>query len=298
MPATRVAFSELRDLHRQARRLDLRTGGAVAALFPGARRARFRGRGVEFEEVRPYLWGDDFRTIDWRVTARTGEMHTRLYHEERELTLWLVCDAAASMWFGTRNCFKWVLAARLAALFAWLAHDGGDRVGALIHGNGRYCRQLRGGGGEAAVMRLFGLLANLARPHAAGPHATLADAAARLRRLARPGALMLFIGDFRALDPEAEGHLAALARHGELAALLVHDPLERELPPPGLYPLDDGRGCRGWLDTASPALRRRWREGFEERRRHVEEVFSRFAARTLVLGTEQPLAASVEAQLR
>ena len=297
MPATRVTVSELRDLHRQARRLDALAGGAVASLFPGAWRARLRGRGMEFEEVRPYLWGDDFRTIDWRVTARTGEMHTRLYHEERERTLWLVCDAGPSMQFGTRNCFKWVRAAQAAVLFAWLAHDAEDRVGAVVHGDGRRCHLLPAGGGEAGLMRLFHLLAAVgARP--GEPRSTLADAAAHLRRLARPGSLVLFVGDFRTLDREAERHLARLAGHGELAAIHLHDPLERTPPPAGLYPLENGEGCSGWLDTTSPALRRRWEENFEARRKAVADRFARLGARTLLLGTHEPLVDGLREQLR
>jgi uncharacterized protein (DUF58 family) len=269
----------------------------VASLFPGAWRARYHGRGLEFDEVRPYQWGDDFRAIDWRVTARTGTLHTRLYHEERERTLWLLCDAGESMWFGTRQRLKWIQAARAAALFAWLAQDEGDAVGALVHGNGQRVELLPASGGEMGLARLFDLLAEThLRP--AGRHSSLGDAAARLRRLARPGALVLLLGDFSGLDRDAERHLSHLARHAELAAIRLFDPLEKELPPPGLYPVTGTEGCSGWLATGAARARRQWQARFERQQALLARRFSRLRARMLLLGTHHPLTQTLGAQLR
>ncbi len=296
MPATRIASLELHDLHREARRLEKLTGGAVASLFPGAWRARFRGRGMEFDEVRPYQWGDDYRTIDWRVTARTGKLHTRLYHEERERTLWLVCDAGESMQFGTRGRFKWVRAAEAAALFAWLAEREEDRVGAVVHGNGRRCHLLPPAGGEGGLARLFDLLAGV-EPRPGGARSTLADALSLMRRRARPGALVLLLSDFEDLDRQAERHLGHLVRHLELAAIRIFDPLERELPPAGSYPVVGEAGCRGWLES-SPSLARQWEADFLQRQQALTARFSRLQARCLLLGTGEPLAKTLAEQLR
>ena len=298
MKGTRVSVRQLWDLHRQALELDRLAGGAVSSLFPGAWRSRFRGRGIDFDEVRPYQWGDDFRTIDWKVTARTGAIHTKLFQEERERTLWLVVGAGPSMQFGTRNCFKWVRAAQTAALFAWLAREQGDRVGAVIHGDARRCHILPGGGGETALSRLFGLLAGI-HAREAPSSCGLAEALAHLRRLARPGSLMLLVDDFRELGGEVDRHLAHLARHGELAAIRIFDPLERELPVNGRYPLVDGAGrCSGLLDTSDADLCRRWSEGFEEAQRRLEKRFRRLDARTLLLGTGEPLLEPLRRQLK
>lgn len=298
MPGTRVSVRQLWDLHRQALELDRLAGGAVGSLFPGAWRSRFRGRGIEFDEVRPYQWGDDFRVVDWKVTARTGVMHTKLFQEERERTLWLVVDAGPSMQFGTRGCFKWVRAAETAALFAWLAREQGDRVGAVVHGDAGRCHLLPGGGGDAGLWKLFGLFAGIHAREVEAP-ATLADALAHLRRLARPGSLMLIIGDFGLLDGEVRRHLARLARHGEMAAIHLFDPLERDLPPAGVYPVNDGTGrCSGLLDTSDSALRRRWQTRFTEHHGRVTATFSRHGARTLLLGTGEPLLETLRAQLR
>src|SRR5690348_9135392 len=109
---------------------------ARAALF-GAHRSSFRGRGLEFQEVRPYVAGDDPRSIDWRVTARRGRPHTKLFHEERERPVWVLVDLHAGLFFGTRRQLKSSVALRAAALFAWAASMGGDRVGAVIAGAAR-----------------------------------------------------------------------------------------------------------------------------------------------------------------
>jgi len=298
MPGTRVSVRQLWDLHRQALELDSLTGGAVGSLFPGAWRSRFRGRGIEFDEVRPYQWGDDFRVVDWKVTARTGEMHTKLFQEERERTLWLVMDAGPSMQFGTRSCFKWVRAAEVAALFAWLAREQGDRMGAVIHGDAKRCHVLPGGGGDAGLSKLFALLAGI-HSRETPSHSTQADALGHLRRLARPGSLMLIVGDFQHMDEDVRRHLARLARHGEMAAIHLFDPLERELPPGGIYPVSDGTGrCTGLLETSDPAIRKRWQARFTEQHGAVTASFSRFGARTLLLGTSEPLLETLRAQLR
>jgi hypothetical protein len=168
----------------------------------------------------------------------------------------------------------------------------------VVHGDGQRCHLLPGGAGDAGLQRLFGLFANLhARP--VDSPATLADALSHLRRLARPGSLMLILGDFTLLDGAVRRHLAHLARHGEMAAIHIFDPLERELPPAGIYPLSDGRGrCSGLLDTSDAALRQRWRVRFSEQHGRVAACFSRLGARTLLLGTEEPLLATLRAQLR
>lgn len=292
----RVSIQALRDLHRQAQRLDNMPTGAVASLFPGSWRARLRGRGLEFEEVRAYQWGDDYRTVDWRVTARTGQMHTKLFHEERERTLHLVLDAGPAMQFGTRHCFKWVRAAEAGALFAWLVLDQDDRVGAVIHGDGRRCHRLRPSASEAGLSRLFNLLAGV-KPRPDRERTTLTDALAHLRRQALPGSLILLIGDFRDFNEEARRHLAHLAHHGEIAAIRIIDPLERELPPGGLYPLTDGRQ-RLLLDTTSASLRQQWRESFDAHQQQVQLQLRRLGARSLLLGTHQPLVETLRRQLR
>ncbi|MBY0274525.1 DUF58 domain-containing protein, partial [Candidatus Binatia bacterium] len=127
-----ASVAELVALRSDAARLDASPRGRVRTLHAGAYASAFRGRGMEFDETRAYQPGDDVRAIDWRVTARTGRVHTKLFHEERERPVLLLVDQRMHMRFGTRDAFKSVVAARAAATVAWAARDQGDRVGGLI----------------------------------------------------------------------------------------------------------------------------------------------------------------------
>ena len=268
----------------------------VASLFPGAYRSRFHGRGIEFDETRDYHWGDDYRSLDWRVTARTGRLHTKRFHEEREHSLYLVLDAGPTMQFGSRVRYKWVQAARAAALLAWLAANNGDRVGALLFGDGRRPHYCRPAGGEPGVMSLLRLLADL-RPRPDGHAPGLADALAQLRRLAGPGSLILLLSDFTGLDETARAHLAQLSRHGEVAAIRLYDPLEAELPPPGLYPISDGHK-QGLLDSADLALRQAYAREFTDRGEQLRSILTSYNAPLLTLGNHQPTASTLRTALR
>jgi uncharacterized protein (DUF58 family) len=125
-------LSDLINLRFPARQLQLTRKKRALSVLAGPNKSNFRGRGIDFEEVRSYQPGDDIRTIDWRVTARTGSAHTKLFREERERPVLVVVDQRASMFFGSSHCFKSVLAAQLAGLLAWSALDSGDRIGGLV----------------------------------------------------------------------------------------------------------------------------------------------------------------------
>ena len=280
--------------------LGISAGEALAGLFPGAFRSNFFGRGLDFHEVRSYQPGDDFRGLDWRVTARTGELHSRVFHEERERTLYLLLDAGPSMHFGSRRAFKWVAAARLAALLAWLGVENGERVAGLLFGSGRSCPFRPPAAGEPGALSLFTLWAEVAyrpKPGSCG----LAPALARLRQLAHPGGLVAILSDFTGLDTQARSLLHRLARHHSLTAVLVQDPLESELPPPGLYPVSDGRRLR-LLDSGDRHLGRELADHSLQRRQEVSELFHSLGGRSLTLSSHQPpeqcLRAAVLAEAR
>jgi uncharacterized protein (DUF58 family) len=196
--------------------------------------SRRRGRGMEYDESRPYQPGDDIRQLDWRVTARTGKPHTKLFREERERPVFLCIDLRPAMFFATRGVFKAVQAARLASLVGWRAEQNGDRVGALVFGAGEH-HEVAPRRGQTALVRLLKVLAdNAARWRTASPdgHAAtaLGDTIERLRRVAKPGSQIFFVSDFRDLDENACAALARLAAHTDLALLSVHDPLEAAFP--------------------------------------------------------------------
>ena len=210
---------------------------------------------MEYSESRIYLPGDDIRSIDWRVTARTGRTHTKLFHEERDRPVLFVVDLGVSMRFGTRKAFKSVVAAEAASLLAWAAADDGDRVGGLVLAGGR-AAESRIRGGRRGALGLFRALAaagdDTAAPVDGGG---LEDALARARRVARPGTLVIAISDFSRLRDRAERHLAKLREHNDLICVWIHDRLEAVPPPPARYPIGDGRRT-ATLDTRSGEVAR------------------------------------------
>lgn len=296
-----ISTSELVALRGDALRLLGSMPRPSADRLSGDYRALFRGRGLEFDEVRAYQAGDDFRSLDWRVTARTGELHTKLFKEEREHSLFVVIDAGNSMHFGTRVQYKWVAAARVAAIFVWMAVEQGDRVGALVFGDGRDCHTRQPVGGQIGAMRLFKLLEGVSheKPRLrVGDESGcgLGDALARLRRLARPGSSVLLLSDFAYPLTAAEPHLAQLAGHDDLMAIRLYDPLEQELPPPGRYSISDGSRLLT-LDSADAPLAGAYREQFQARNQELLALGRRRGMRFFTLGTHQPLLEGLRAGL-
>lgn len=288
-PATagvRVSLRELLALRGDARRLDLAPRGKILATRSGGHLSRFRGRGMEFDEARIYQPGDDPRNMDWRVTARAGRPHVKLFREERERPLWLLVDQGPSMRFGTRVAFKSVIAAQAAALLAWAAVDRGDRVGGLIFDEqGRF--------EQKPAARTHGLLP-LLQALAMGPSrrpaglADLSTAAELLVPLTRPGSLIFVLSDFAGLTAERVGWLARLGRASEVVLIHVQDPLEEQAPPPGLYPVTDGRR-RGLLNTGGATRRQAWRDRFQAHRVTLEGLARHHQAHLLWLSTSKPV---------
>lgn len=216
----------------------------------GVRVSRIRGRGMEYSESRNYLPGDDIRSIDWRVTARTGRPHTKLFHEERDRPVLFVVDLGNRMRFGTRRAFKSVVAAEVASLLAWSAAENGDRVGGLVLVGGR-AAESRIRGGRRGALGLFRALADaVGETVAPGGGDGLEDALARALRVARPGTLVVVVSDFSGLRETAERHLVKLREHNDLLCVWVHDRLDEVPPPPARYPIGDGRRA-AILDTRS-----------------------------------------------
>jgi uncharacterized protein (DUF58 family) len=268
-PLIRADADELIALRARAERLRLPPRSTARSALAGGYRSRFRGRGMDYRESRHYQPGDDIRNMDWRITARAGGPHVKVFDEERERPVVLLLDFGPSMFFASRGVFKSVQAARLAALLGWSAIGRGDRIGALI-ANGAH-RELEPRGGRRAQMRLIRALAEAADPrrllHAVGhapaaPHTGLGDLLVRLRRVARPGSLVILLSDFYRMDDHSERHLIQLARHNELLAVQLLDALEQAPPPPGRYGISDGHQ-RGLFDAADRQERARYQAHFD-----------------------------------
>jgi uncharacterized protein (DUF58 family) len=206
---------------------------SIRANQAGAYLSALKGRGMEYDESRPYQAGDDYRTLDWRVTARTGRPHTKVFREERERPVYICVDFSPSMFFATKGVFKSVQAARAATLIAWKAQQSGDRVGGLIFSASQHA-ELPPEGGKPAVIRLVRKLVETARlpsaPVAAAAPNALPKAIAKLKRMAKPGSLIFLFSDFRDSDEACEADLAHLARHNDLTLLFLYDPFEAALP--------------------------------------------------------------------
>jgi uncharacterized protein (DUF58 family) len=261
----RVTLADLLRLRAAGEALHL-TVPRVRVAASGGHLSPYKGRGVEFDESRLYQPGDDLRTIDWRVTARTGKPHTKVFREERNRPVFVWLDLRRPMLFATRGAYKGVRGAEVAALIAWSAVGNGDRLGGLVFSEAEH-HELRPALGRRAALRLFQKVAadSLWAGTRAGAPETDADRAlVRLTRVARPGSLIFLISDFRRLGADAERHLRELAGHCDLVLVHVFDTVEAELPPPGRYRVvSAGRTLA--IETSNDALRRKYRDRFAAR---------------------------------
>jgi len=282
-----VSLDELILLRLKAQSLALRSNNKVMTLLAGGRLSGFRGRGMEFAETRHYLPGDDIRSIDWRVTARSNKPHTKIFQEERERPVIILTDFSPSMYFGTRIAFKSVIAAQSAALLAWAAQAQGDRVGGMVLTPQQH-QDIRPAGGRRGVLRLLQALAQATLPKqtAVTEDTRIAHALQQLRRVAHPGSQVCIISDFLGFDEDAERHLTRLAQHTNVLGVLVYDELERHLPPPGRYSVTDGEHLLQF-NSASATTRTHYQEQFNRHYKRLQAVFAHRNLRFISIATHQ-----------
>ncbi|GLO63970.1 hypothetical protein MACH09_44780 [Vibrio sp. MACH09] len=234
----------------------------------GSNRSHFIGLGMEFAESRVYQAGDDVKNIDWRVTARTGQTHTKLYQEERERPVHILLDLRSMMHFGSRNRFKSHLAAEIAAKVAWIAHDGGDRVGGLIcHKQG--CSDFRASRTRRSLLRLLDNISQNTRlAQEVNQESSLAMSIRRLRHHARSGGLVFIISDFSDLDDKCEGELKKISARNQVTLIHIEDPFDARLPLSGGR-LSDGQSVLS-LSALSPHSEQEYRLLFSQRLSKLE----------------------------
>ncbi|MEO9528151.1 DUF58 domain-containing protein [Roseibium sp.] len=233
-PRIHVTLSHLRSLESQARGLRFLPRQPAASVLNGRHASRLRGRGLNFEDLREYLPGDDPRTIDWKVTARTGKPHVRVYSEERDRPALLVVDQRMSMFFGTRHAMKSVTAAEAASLAAFRILDQGDRVGGIVFGDD-FAAEIRP---RASVRARDQFLAALVRAnHLLRADAPITDTPgtfnqvlASVARIARRNHLILLLSDFDGIDETTETLIAQMSRHNDVVLCPVTDPISRQIP--------------------------------------------------------------------
>lgn len=266
-----VTLGSLVALHKAARSLP-GNPQAIRATSGDSYLSPFKGRGMEYDESRPYQSGDDVRNLDWRVMARTGKAHTKVFREERERPVFCLVDYRSRMFFATRGVFKHVLAAELASLAAWRAVIHGDRVGGVIFSDTVH-HELKPERGRTATLHLLRQLEDAQDwpRDAASQSPAINSALARLRRLARPGSLLMLFSDFQGLDQRGRAHLSYLALHNSMFLFHVYDPIEESLPPPGLYPMTSGR--QSWvMDSANRKIAEAHHQRYLDHRTRLQDL--------------------------
>lgn len=256
------------ELARKIRYLEIYTRKAVNDILAGEYHSVFRGRGIEFEEVREYTPGDDIRTIDWNVTARMGHPYVKRYVEERELTVLFLVDLSASGAFGSSERFKNEVAAEVCALLAFSAIKNNDKVGLIIF-TGQVELYIPPKKGASHVLRLIGALLNF-RPR--DRRTDIGGALDFLGRVAHRRAVVFLVSDFWAEG--YEGRLRIAAKRHDLIAVSVTDPRETALPEAGLVELEDAEtGERVLVDCGSRQVRERWEALAREREARLRGLF-------------------------
>lgn len=278
-----VSVQELIGLKMQSKKIHLGLSNRVRSVLAGNHTSKFRGRGMDFAESRRYQNGDDARHIDWRVTARTQQPHSKLYIEERERPVFILVDFSPTMFFGSKPCLKTVTACRLAALLAWAGATRGDRIGGIVaHDQG--FADLKPKPGNRGVLRLATALADASvrwpdftQPQATSPLTSgnaLNRALSHGLRVSHPGSLVIIISDFFAFNDDCVGQFHQLARHNDLMLFEISDPLEHIAPPAGRYGISDGR-TKVLLDTRIKGSRAQFGLRYSQKHQAIHQLARR-----------------------
>jgi uncharacterized protein (DUF58 family) len=269
------------------RQIEIRTRRMVNTLFSGDYKSSFKGRGIEFLDVREYLPGDDVRTIDWKVTARFGKPFVKKYAEERELVVILLVDASGSDRFGTRRLFKLEQAAQVAATLAFSAIRNNDKVG-LIFFTDRIEKYVPPRKGRMHVLRLIRDILYF-EPENKGTDAV--QALEFLMHVLKRRAIVFLISDFTGegfRPAQFKQPLGIAARKHDLVVVSVSDPAEAELPRLGLVEVEDAEtGQLATIDTSDPGLRRRFKRHREAREEETQILFRRLGVDSIAVSTAE-----------
>jgi uncharacterized protein (DUF58 family) len=296
-PQTSARGVTAAELLARVRAIRLRTLRQVSSALAGGYKSSFRGSGIEFEEVRPYMVGDDVRSIDWKVTARKSEPHIKTFREDRQLSLHLLVDSSISMDFGTRRVTKRELAAEFAALLSYVALESRDQVGLTLYADERLLH-LSPGRSAAHVNRVVReVIAMQPAPVAANLGRELEE---RLRGRDRHG-LYFVVSDFRRISAAGDEaaaerelvrkRLVALGDRHDVIVVPVSDPFESELPKVGLIEmLDPETGRRAGIDTSSRRVRAAWKAAADARAERLARLFRRSRVGVIPLSTPDGVA--------
>ena len=292
-PLVQVTLECLLEARRHCQELPLFSRPMRTSRQTGRQYSRLRGRGVDFDQVRTYQPGDDIRSIDWRVTARTQKVHTKVFNEERERPVFIICEQSNRLFLGSRYSFKSVLAAEACALIAWTALSHSDRVGGLIFTR-EQCHEVRPRRSRQAILQLFRLLIDANHALQAGGGEAISEQSEPLnlalrhsREIIRPGSIIYMLCDHAAVEHMNQSLLIPLAAHNDLILLPVHDPLDAELPAYGELDFVQN-DLKLTLDTREPGLREAYRQQFIAQQQAWQRLARRLRCGLNELVTSQP----------
>ena len=280
-----VSFADLIKLAPSASLIKIKRK-KIKSKMSGDYHTKLKGRGMEFDEVRPYQAGDDVRTIDWRVTARTNKTHTKLFREERERPVFITLDNRKNMQFATRGVFKAVQAKKIATLLAWNAQHEGDKVGGQVFSDSE-CMELKPQSGRPAVLRFVNMLVQSAQKQS--QQISFNQVLTRLIHHIHPGNQIYIISDFRGLNQQSGFHLSKLSRHCNVTLVHIFDTFEQKLPKQGVYHLVSG-AKNLVINTRNKAVVNRYQNKFQTRVEHLR-LFAQKMNLTLIecSTTEKPV---------
>ncbi|MEA2080023.1 MAG: DUF58 domain-containing protein, partial [Pseudomonadota bacterium] len=281
-------LDNLLELRHQAHTLGLASHHLVNSSFSGLYASVFRGQGLNFEEVREYSEGDDIRNMDWKVTARTGDPHLKVFREERERNVMLCVDRGPHMEFGTRSTFKSVQAARAAALLGWAANGLHDRVGGVLFGGSdRQNSYFRPTKDRRALWQLLKTLTTAGRDATESPPELLSEVLQRAAKGTGTGGLVFVIADFnRDLKGLGKG-LGQLRQHHSVVLVPVDDPADRELPDMGSILFRSADGELLSVNTADKAGREAYQRAWQQRRDQFTQLANGAGCAMIPLLTNQ-----------
>ena len=293
-----VDTSTLLKLRHEARGFSFLPKQPISSLLSGRKRSRLRGRGLDFEELRHYRPGDDIRTMDWRVTNRTGKPHVRVYTEEKDRPVVFLVDQRMSMFFGSRLKMKSVVAAELAALGAWRVLDQGDRVGAILFSD-EEVRQVRPSRGQRSLMSMLSQLSTMNQSldtANAQPSQTdkLAEVIAVAERMVGHDYLVVLISDFEGWSDKCIAGIKRMAQHNDLIAGLIYDPLEGDISSATNLVVSDGQ-FQMQLQPDERQLGERFEQSFQSQLGAIQAELRKHDIPILTINTVDPVGSQLRA---
>ncbi len=274
---------ETRELLKKVRQLEIRTRGLVNQVFSGEYHSVFKGRGMEFSEVREYQFGDDIRAIDWNVTARLNHPFIKVFEEERELTVILMVDLSGSQFFGSQTNLKRDIAVELSAILAFSAMKNNDKVGAILFTD-TVEKVIPPRKGQTHVLRIVRELLSF---EPTSTRTNLQSALQYLNHLQKRRAIVFLISDF--MDSGYEAALRIVGRRHDLVGIVLLDPRELELPQVGLLTLRDAEtGAERVVDTSDRRVRTAYRTSIDRVQRERRSLFLKSRLDAVDVRVDQP----------